>query len=124
MSDWREQYLETLGKVPPVVASMYEADVEFGNAYSTTRKALYVEREGGLDLAMKELVFVVLDVMLENVRGATLHLEAAYAAGLTDEQLKETLMIIFAMCGVHTWGVTGNQVWEARAAAREAAESR
>jgi alkylhydroperoxidase/carboxymuconolactone decarboxylase family protein YurZ len=114
MTDWQQHYLDTLGNVPAPIASMFDADEAWGEAYTLLRKAVYEERPDGLPTAMKELLYVVLDVALDNLHGAENHLAAAYAAGLTDDQLKEALMITFAMCGIGSWGKTGSHLWTGR----------
>jgi alkylhydroperoxidase/carboxymuconolactone decarboxylase family protein YurZ len=116
-SDWQSHYLETLGNIPAPIAAMFDADEDFGAAYTGLRESIYAERTEGLDVATKELLFVVLDVALDNLPGAQNHLNAAVDAGLTDDALKEALMIVFAMCGIGAWGKTGSHLWTGRPSA-------
>lgn len=116
-ADWQDHYLETLGNVPAPIAAMFDADEEFGGAYTGLRKAIYAERPGGLPVEIKELLFVALDVALDNLPGAENHLRAAREAGLGDAALKEALMIVFVMCGIGSWGKTGSRLWTGRPSA-------
>ncbi len=78
MHTWRP-----LGKVPPPIAAMNEADPQVLEGYLTMREAIMASREDGLPFKYKELVFVILDLLAGNLDGAKLHLAAGLDAGLT-----------------------------------------
>jgi alkylhydroperoxidase/carboxymuconolactone decarboxylase family protein YurZ len=99
--------LDIMGHVPPNVARIFAMDEDFGKVFLELREIIFRERADGLSLAMKELILVVLDVAVNNRAGATSHLRAARRAGLTQTQLRETLMAIFLILGVHGFAANG-----------------
>ena len=103
-------YLETLGKVPPPIAAMHEADPQVLEGYLTMREAIMETREDGLPFKYKELVFVILDLLAGNLDGAKLHLAAGLDAGLTKRELTEALLQTMLLHGVKTWGLGGHQL--------------
>ena len=85
MNSRLDAYLETLGKVPPPIAAMNEADPQVLEGYLTMREAIMASREDGLPFKYKELVFVILDLLAGNLDGAKLHLAAGLNAGLDQD---------------------------------------
>ncbi len=104
-------YQETLGNVPPAIASMFSMDEEFASRYTDIRELIYQQRPDGLDLAVKELLLVMFDLAVSNADGGINHLNAARRAGLTQTQLKEALLIAFLVLGVSGWGKVGYKLW-------------
>jgi alkylhydroperoxidase/carboxymuconolactone decarboxylase family protein YurZ len=110
MSSRLDAYLETLGKVPPPIAAMNEADPQVLEGYLTMREAIMSSREDGLPFKYKELVFVILDLLAGNLDGAKLHLAAGLDAGLTRREVTEALFQTMMLHGVKTWGLGGHQL--------------
>jgi alkylhydroperoxidase/carboxymuconolactone decarboxylase family protein YurZ len=79
--------------------------------YVQLRSYVISDHEAGLDLATKELLFVVLDVVYNNPPGALNHLDAAMAAGLQPQALLEALLQVLMVGGIQTWGKAGYQVF-------------
>jgi alkylhydroperoxidase/carboxymuconolactone decarboxylase family protein YurZ len=110
MNSRLDAYLETLGKVPPPIAAMHEADPQVLEGYLTMREAIMSSREDGLPFKYKELVFVILDLLAGNLDGAKLHLAAGLDAGLTKREVTEALLQTMMLHGVKTWGLGGHQL--------------
>lgn len=108
-----DHYMDTLGNVPPAIATMFDMDEEFGEHYTDIRELIYTERPDGLSLAMKEMILVLLDITVDNKGGAINHLRAAQRAGLTKTQMKELLIECFLVLGVSAWGKVGFHLWNA-----------
>jgi alkylhydroperoxidase/carboxymuconolactone decarboxylase family protein YurZ len=111
-SDRLAHYEETLGAVPPAIASMFAMDDEFASRYTDIRELIYQQRPDGLDLAVKELLLVMFDLAVSNADGGINHLKAARRAGLTRTQLHEALLIAFLVMGVSGWGKVGHKLWD------------
>jgi alkylhydroperoxidase/carboxymuconolactone decarboxylase family protein YurZ len=111
-SDRLDHYQETLGNIPPAIASMFAMDEAFADSYTDIRELIYQQRPGGLDLAVKELLLVMFDLAVSNPDGGINHLRAARRAGLTKPQLHEALMIAFLVMGVSGWGKVGYKLWD------------
>jgi alkylhydroperoxidase/carboxymuconolactone decarboxylase family protein YurZ len=106
-----QYYERVLDTVPPPIQALQSAAPEFLEGYIAARKAVLVDREGGLDLATKELVFVLLDVIYDNEPGAMNHLEAALAAGMKPAALLDALLLTLLVGGIQTWGKAGHRVY-------------
>jgi alkylhydroperoxidase/carboxymuconolactone decarboxylase family protein YurZ len=106
-----EHFQRTLGKVPEVIAVLAEHAPEFLRGYVDLRQSIMADKPGGLDLATKELVFVLLDVVYDNESGALNHLDAALEAGLTRQALLDALLQTLVVGGIQTWGKTGHRVF-------------
>ena len=117
-----EHYQETLGNIPPAIATMFDMDEAFANHYTDIRELIYQERPGGLDLAVKELLLVMFDLAVSNADGAINHLNAARRAGLTKTQLHEALLTAFLVLGVSGWGKVGYKLWDSWPAGDDGAE--
>lgn len=68
------------------------------------------DRGGALDLKIKELVFVLLDVLVGQTEAAKRHAEAAMRHGLTVPELAEGLAQVLMVGGVTTWNRSGAEV--------------
>jgi alkylhydroperoxidase/carboxymuconolactone decarboxylase family protein YurZ len=114
------QYFErVLDTVPLPIQVLESSAPEFLEGYIAARKSVLADREDGLDLATKELIFVLLDVVYDNEPGAMNHLDAALAAGMQPAALLDGLLLTLLVGGIQTWGKTGHRVY-ARANERKA----
>ena len=123
MSDATEHFQSTLGNVPPSIAVLAENAPDMLDGYVGIRRWVLGSREGGLDLATKELIFVLLDVVYDNEAGALNHLAAAQRAGLTTTALLDAMVEVFMVGGIQTWGKVGHKVYEAALANERAHNS-
>lgn len=108
-----EHFQRTVGNVPPPIATLVEHAPEFLDGYVRARTFIMDDAPDGLDLATKELVFVILDVVYDNEVGALNHLDAALRAGLSPRALLEALLQTFLVGGIATWGKSGHRVFDA-----------
>jgi alkylhydroperoxidase/carboxymuconolactone decarboxylase family protein YurZ len=106
-----EHFQRTLGTVPEVISVLDENAPEFLEHYVKIRKSILADKPEGLDLATKELIYVLLDVVYDNESGAINHLRAALAAGLTPTALLDGLLQTLTVGGIQTWGKTGHRVY-------------
>jgi len=105
--DRLETYRRTMGTVPPAIAALHSAGPQALEGYLTFREFIMREPpEGALPLKIKELIFVLLDVLVHNTDGARLHLTAAMRDGLRPEELAEALLQLMLVNGVWTWGLS------------------
>lgn len=118
-SDRLQHYQESLGNIPPAIATMFAMDEGFAGHYTDIREQIYQSREDGLSLAVKELLLVMFDLAVSNADGGINHLRAARRAGLTETQLREALLIAFLVMGVSGWGKVGYRLWDAWTADEE-----
>jgi alkylhydroperoxidase/carboxymuconolactone decarboxylase family protein YurZ len=107
-----DAYRETLGRVPPPIAAMNEADPQVLEGYLTMREAIMSSRDDGLPFKYKSLIFVILDLLAGNLDGAKLHLTAGLNAGLKPREVTEALLQTMMLHGVKTWGLGGHQLAE------------
>jgi alkylhydroperoxidase/carboxymuconolactone decarboxylase family protein YurZ len=105
--------------VPEVIAVLDENAPDFLVHYVGMRKFLMRDKPNGLDVAMKELIYVLLDVVYDNESGAINHLMAALDAGLHPEALLDGLLQTMTVGGIQTWGKTGHKVYLAALAEHE-----
>ncbi len=111
MSSAEEHFGGTIGGVPESVALLRRHAPETFAAYLAQREAVYRPPPAGhLDLAAKELVFIVLDVVAGHVEGAVAHAEAGLRAGLTPGQIMEALSIAILIHGHQCWARAGAAV--------------
>ncbi|MGG5819400.1 carboxymuconolactone decarboxylase family protein [Falsiroseomonas sp. HW251] len=104
----------TIGTLPDSVALLRRHAPEAFAAYLSAREAAYrLPGAGGhLDLAAKELVFIVLDVAAGHAEGAVAHAEAGLRAGLTPAQIMEALSIAILVHGHQCWARAGAAVMQ------------
>ena len=101
----------TIGAVPDSVELLRRHAPEAFAAYLAAREVAYrLPPEGHLELASKELVFIVLDVAAGHVEGAIAHAEAGLRAGLTPGQIMEALSIAILIHGHQCWAKAGATV--------------
>jgi alkylhydroperoxidase/carboxymuconolactone decarboxylase family protein YurZ len=108
-----EHFNRTLETIPEPIAVLVDEMPELLDAYVEFRKIVMTDRDDGLDLPTKELLFVVLDVAFDNEPGAMNHLRAALKAGVTPTQLLEALLEVWIVGGIQTWGKSGHRVFRA-----------
>ena len=109
--DAERHFQDTIGALPESVALLRRHAPELFASYAATRARLYrPPPAGALDLAAKELVFIVLDVAAGHVEGAKAHASAGLAAGLRPAQIMEALEICILIHGHHTWANAGAAV--------------
>lgn len=118
-----EHFQRTLGKVPEVIAALDENAPVFLEHYVKMRKMILADKPDGLDLSIKELIYVLLDVVYDNESGALNHLRAALNAGLHPTALLDGLLQTLTVGGIQTWGKTGHRVYLEAIAAHEATSS-
>lgn len=106
-----EHFGATIGALPDSVALLRRHAPETFAAYLAQRESVYrAPPAGHLDLAAKELVFIVLDVAAGHVEGAVAHAEAGLHAGLTPGQIMEALSIAILIHGHQCWAKAGAAV--------------
>ena len=111
MDEAEQHFVATIGSVPPGVALLRRHAPEGFAEYAATRARLYrPPPEGALEVAAKELVFLVADVVAGHAEGACAHAAAGVAAGLTRAQVMEALEIVMLVHGHHTWASAGAAV--------------
>lgn len=111
MTEAEAHFGATLGVVPDSVALLQRHAPDAFAAYLAAREAAYrLPPAGHLDLATKELVFIVLDVAAGHVEGAVAHAEAGLRAGLTPGRIMEALSIAILVHGHQCWARAGAAV--------------
>jgi AhpD family alkylhydroperoxidase len=108
----RRHFVETMAMVPPSIETLLDMDLAVAQSYVGARELVYTSRDGGLSLAHKELLFVALALVTENVTGARAHLRAAKRAGLTEVELQELLTLAYFELGSNVWGAIGHALWQ------------
>lgn len=108
---WTAHYLDTLGNVPDAIEQLYALDAAVAEGYTQIRKVAYEQAEGRLDIKIRELLFVVIDIELGNFGGAVNHLKAGIRAGLTRLEFADALIQLILVRGISTWGLTGHRLW-------------
>ena len=113
MDEAERHFQDTVGALPDSVAVLRRHAPALFRSYAETRARLYrPPPDGHLEVAAKELVFIVLDVVAGHVDGARAHAAAGLAAGLTPEQIMEALEICILIHGHHTWARAGMAVMQ------------
>lgn len=107
-----QHFERSLGNIPAPIAALRDGAPDALAGYTQLRQAVLTDRPDGLDLAMKELFFVVLDVVYDNEAGALNHLEAGLRAGLRPQQLLDALLQTMMVGGIQTWGKSGHRVYQ------------
>lgn len=121
VADLKAHYMKTLGNLPGAIRAMADYAPEALAGYTRMREYIYSSPpHGPLDLKTKELIYTLLDVVIDNLDGAKNHYNAAARAGLTPEELAQACMLVMAVCGIHTWGKTGYHLCDYAFATRKA----
>lgn len=101
-----------LGEVPPIIESVKELSPSYYAHYTLARDDMLQDHPDGLSLAMKELLFVVIDIWRENPAGGKNHIEAALRAGVTLQQIREAMVLILLTTGMVTYGKIGHELFQ------------
>ncbi len=108
-----DHFLETMGNVAPSIRALKKFAPRYFESYVMMREFVYQKPPAGaLDIKTKELLYVVLDITLDNLPGAENHLRAAMRAGLTSKELVEACVQVIHACGIVKWGKTGYKLCE------------
>jgi len=109
-----ESFLATSGRVSDSFLLLQKHAPAAFAGYGLMRSALMRDRpEAALDLKTKELIFVLLDVLRGDVRGAKTHAANAMKLGLTLPELAEGLVQVIMVGGINTWNMVGQEVMRA-----------
>jgi alkylhydroperoxidase/carboxymuconolactone decarboxylase family protein YurZ len=107
-----EHWVRTLGAVPELMATLRRMNEEYFASYTRMRRQLLEERPGRLSNGAREIAYVVIDVMRDNLPGAKNHARAALKAGVTKDQIAELITILLLTTGMVTFGKVGKELWE------------
>jgi len=108
-----EQIRRTHGHVPEGFRVLAAHAPEAFLGYMGLREFVFrAPPEGHLAIWTKELIFVLLDIQVGNVRGARNHLRNAMRAGLTVGQLTEGLVQLIMVGGITAWNMGGREILE------------
>lgn len=107
-------FTATNGRVPDSFQLlMRHAPAAFAG-YGLMRSALMQDRPAAaLDLKTKEFIFVLLDVLRGDLKGALAHAGNAMRLGLTLPELAEGLVQVIMVGGINTWNMVGQEVMKA-----------
>lgn len=112
VDEFEAHWIRTLGAVPELMASLRRMNEDYFAGYTRMRESLLADRPGALPTTSREIAYVLIDVMRENLSGAKNHTRAALRAGVTKQQLSELLTIVLMTCGMVTYGKIGKDLWE------------
>ena len=108
-----DQIRRTHGHVPEGFRVLAAHAPEAFLGYMGLREFVYrAPPVGHLAIWTKELIFVLLDIQVGNVRGARNHLRNAMRAGLTVGQLTEGLVQLIMVGGITAWNMGGREILE------------
>ncbi len=107
-----EHWMTYLGHVPPIIDSVKQLSPSYYRHYTEARDDVLQDNPEGLSLAMKELIFVIIDIWRENPSGGKNHIEAALRAGVTLQQIREAMVLILLCTGMVTYGRIGNELFQ------------
>lgn len=110
--EFEEHWIRTLGAVPELMGALRRMNEDYFASYTRMREKLLEDRPGGLSTESREIAYVVIDVMRENLSGAKNHTRAALNAGVTKDQLAELMTILLLTTGMVTFGKIGKELWE------------
>lgn len=105
-------FLATSGRVPDNFEILARHAPGAFAGYGVMRAAVMKDRDqgGALDLKTKELIFALLDTLVNQPVGAKAHAANAMKLGLTLPELAEGLTQVLMVGGITTWNLTGAQV--------------
>ncbi len=108
-----EQIRRTHGHVPEGFRVLAAHAPEAFLGYMGLREFVFrAPPAGHLAIWTKELIFVLLNIQVGNVRGARNHLRNAMRAGLTVGQLTEGLVQLIMVGGITAWNMGGREILE------------
>ncbi len=110
-----DNFTATSGRVPDSFQLLMKHAPATFAGYGLLRSGLMRDRDAGgaLDLKTKELVFVLLDVLRGDLKGALAHAGNAMKLGLTLAELAEGLTQVIMVGGINTWNMAGQEVMRA-----------
>lgn len=105
---------QKLGWVPAFADILSRYRPEALESYFSMRSSVMKDtKEGGaLPLKFKEILFVVLDCVTYNSKGAVAHARAAIDAGATTNEMAEALVIMGMLTGMPTLEVVGTKAFK------------
>ncbi|GBC69869.1 hypothetical protein HRbin01_01574 [archaeon HR01] len=118
----KDYFRRELGWVPEFVELLAEYTPAALKGMLEFRRGFMAEPpSGALSKKIKELIFIVLDTVANNVEGGRAHARAAVRAGATVAEIAEALVMTMYLRGVPTMEVAGKEIL--RAAIDEARKS-
>lgn len=110
-----DNFTATSGRVPDSFQLLMKHAPATFAGYGLLRAGLMRDREAGgaLELKTKELIFVLLDVLRGDLKGALAHAGNAMRLGLTLPELAEGLTQVIMVGGINTWNMAGQEVMRA-----------
>ena len=108
-------FRKTLGWVPDYADVLSRYKPEALEAYFALRSSVMkdVRAGGALPLKFKEILYVVLDSVTFNTKGAVAHAKAAIRAGASTKELAEALIIMVLLTGMPRLEVVGTKAFKA-----------
>jgi len=117
-----EYFRRELGWVPEFVELLADFTPMALKGMLEFRKSIMAEPpNGALPKKIKELLFIVLDTVANNIEGGKAHARAAVRSGATVAEIAEALVITMYLRGIPTMEVTGKEIL--KAAIEEAGKS-
>lgn len=112
MAAGEANFTATSGRVPDTFKLLAEHAPAAFAGYGLIRSHLMKDSsaEGGLDLKTKEFIYVLLDVLRGDLKGAQSHAANAMRLGLTLQQMAEGLVQVIMVGGINTWNMVGQEV--------------
>lgn len=109
-----EYFRRELGWVPEFVELLAEYTPTALKGMLEFRRGFMAEPPtGALPKKVKELIFIVLDTVSNNVEGGKAHARAAVKAGATVAEIAEALVMTMYLRGVPTMEVAGKEILKA-----------
>lgn len=109
--DIADYYTHDVGDLPAQIETALKFAPEALSGYMGMRRFVWDPSdtsEARLSKKHVNLVFTVLDVATNNLAGATNHARAALDAGLTWNELMQSMVQLWIVCGfASSWGITG-----------------
>ena len=108
-------FRQKLGWVPAYADILTRYKPEALESYFAMRSSVMKgTKEGGaLPLKFKEILFVVLDCVSNNIDGAIAHAKAAVDEGATTKEIAEALIIMAMLTGMPRFEVVGSKAFKA-----------
>ena len=104
-------FTATSGRVPDSFQLLMKHAPAAFAGYGLLRNALMQDKpHAALDLKTKEFIFVLLDVLRGDAKGASSHAANAMRLGLTLPELAEGLVQVIMVGGINTWNMIGQNI--------------
>lgn len=109
-----EYFKQELGWVPEFVELLADYTPAALKGMLEFRRSFMAEPPvGALQKKVKELIFVVLDTVVNNIEGGKAHARAAIKAGATVAEIAEALVITMYITGIPSMEVAGKEILKA-----------